>query len=359
MNWFKHYANMATDERMMRMESEMGYIGTGIFWRAMELINGMGGSYPLKGLLYTIKNRHAKQGKVMQVIMGYGLFEVDSVGLVRFCEVSKRTLAEPSQLPNGTASEDAIIGTRVVEREEREKESPSDSPVEVVANDDDRRGAPCGYPNETENTHHGAPTRDAPTVDDKESPIIHELRTNRSWQEAVCITSGYGALLMRHFDRAVDIFLQHVRAGADEVELSDRRRAMNYFRNFTRLSHPAGRRLKEELERIGQTHLNPSETHLNPPCEGGLGNSTDNEVRSIQAPSLTGRDGVGLGRERGAFLYEDPPGPNGERSYHGGRPLPPDAPPRPSPQAEWDEAEGKWWEGWTLPPAPPQGRGVK
>ena len=380
MNWFKHYANMATDERMMRMESEMGYIGTGIFWRAMELINGMGGSYPLKGLLYTIKNRHAKQGKVMQVIMGYGLFEVDSVGLVRFCEVSKRTLAEPSQLPNGTASEDAIIGTRVIEREEREKESPSDSPVEVVANDDDRRGAPCGYPNETENTHHGAPTRDAPTVDDKESPIIHELRTNRSWQEAVCITSGYGALLMRHFDRAVDIFLQHVRAGADEVELSDRRRAMNYFRNFTRLSHPAGRRLKEELERMEQTHLNPPETHLNPPCEGGLGNSADNEVRethlnppcegglgnstdndvqSIQAPSLTGRDGVGLGGLRGAFLYEDPPGPNGERSYHGGRPLPPDAPPRPSPQAEWDEAEGKWWEGWTLPPAPPQGRGVK
>ena len=187
-------------------------------------------------------------------------------------------------------------------------------------------------------------------MDNKESPIIHELRTNRSWQEAVCITSGYGALLMRHFDRAVDIFLQHVKAGADEMELSDRRRAMNYFRNFTRLSHPAGRRLKEELEKMEQTHLTPPETHLNPPCEGGLGNSTDNDVRSIQAPSLTGRDGVGLGRERGAFLYEDPPGPNGERSYHGGRPLPPDAPPRPSPQAEWDEAEEKWWEGWPLPP---------
>ena len=42
--------------------------------------------------------------------------------------------------------------------------------------------------------------------------------------------------------------------------------------------------------------FNVRETHLNPPCEGGLGNSTDNEVQSIQAPSLTGRDGVGLGR---------------------------------------------------------------
>ena len=32
------------------------------------------------------------------------------------------------------------------------------------------------------------------------------------------------------------------------------------------------------------------QTHLNPPCEGGLENSTE----SIQAPSFTGRDGVGL-----------------------------------------------------------------
>ena len=143
------------------------------------------------------------------------------------------------------------------------------------------------------------------------------------------MNSGYGALLMRHFDRAVDIFLQHVKAGADEVELTDRRRAMNYFRNFTKLSHPAGKRLKEELEKREQTHLNP-------PCEGGLENTPTNDVRSIQYPSLTGRAGVGLSP------FEDPPGPKGERSYHGGRPLPPDAPPRPSPHAEWDEAEEKW-----------------
>ena len=45
-----------------------------------------------------------------------------------------------------------------------------------------------------------------------------------------------------------------------------------------------------------ETHLNSPETHLNPPCEGGLEDSTDNEVRSIQPPSLTGRAGVGLGR---------------------------------------------------------------
>ena len=210
MNWFKHYANMATDVRLARMEEEMGYIGTGIFWRAMELINSMGGSYPLKGLLYTIKNRHAKQGKVMQVIMGYGLFEVDSVGLVRFCEVSKRTLAEPSQLPNGTASEDAIIGTRVVEREEREKESPSDSPVEVAqsATSDELRATSDEMVQEESNrTQTNTDDTDKNGFIGKENnpcdsvqsvssvcqsssteTVIHELRTNRAWQEAVCMT---------------------------------------------------------------------------------------------------------------------------------------------------------------------------
>ena len=195
--------------------------------------------------------------------------------------------------------------------------------------------------------------RDAPTVNNEENPVIHELRTNRSWQEAVCMNSGYGALLMRHFDRAIDIFLQHVHAGADEVELTDRRRAMNYFRNFTRLSHPAGRRLKEELEkRTMSDKLQATSYECHP--DGKLVARSS----SLVADSP----------------FEDPPGPNGERSYHGGRPLPPDAPPRPSPQAEWDEAEEKWWEGWTLPPArppslklpdccassqSPQGRGVK
>ena len=54
--------------------------------------------------------------------------------------------------------------------------------------------------------------------------------------------------------------------------------------------------LNDPVFNVRETHLNSPETHLNPPCEGGLGNSTDNDVQSIQAPSLTGRAGVGLGR---------------------------------------------------------------
>ena len=68
----------------------------------------------------------------------------------------------------------------------------------------------------------------------------------------------------------------------------------NYLTQERRISLETARKLRVTAQRT-KTHLNPPETHLNPPCEGGLENSTDNEERSIQAPSLTGRDGVGLG----------------------------------------------------------------
>ena len=60
----------------------------------------------------------------------------------------------------------------------------------------------------------------------------------------------------------------------------------NYLTQERRISLETARKLRVSAQQ--------TKTHLNPPCEGGLENSTDNEVQSIQAPSLTGRDGVGL-----------------------------------------------------------------
>ena len=67
----------------------------------------------------------------------------------------------------------------------------------------------------------------------------------------------------------------------------------SYLTEERRISLETARKLRVSAQQT-ETHLNSPETHLNPPCEGGLENSADNEVRSIQAPSLTGRDGVGL-----------------------------------------------------------------
>lgn len=352
MNWFKHYANADKDSRLQRLKTDYGFWGMGVYWSILERVVCYGeGCYPRNELMGMKLNRR-DTGVIKAVLDRYDLFLTDEFGMVRCiesvqqsgtfvpendrnvheCGTEVPTLCTDSECEktnevaeNKEDSPESLAHTREVEREEKKREEENtllNPPCEEVDDSVDK-----GRVDELTVSCH--PEQSEGSVSSVVcSSIIHELRTNRSWQEAVCITSGYGALLMRHFDRAVDIFLQHVKAGADEVELSDRRRAMNYFRNFTRLSHPAGRRLKEELERADS-----------PPQSPQRGEERSNALLSPP-----------LGEPEGASPFEDPPGPNGERSYHGGRPLPPDAPPRPSPQAEWDEAEGKWWEGWTLPP---------
>ena len=331
MNWFKHYVNASDDIRVFRLKDEMGYTGLGIYWTIMEMMARGGGCYARVGLT-ALKNRRTPKERIDRVLDGFGLFHTDADGRVTIVPpaaderpTSGTTLPKVGQTDISESSDnkeedsDSLAPAHADKKREekkREEENPSNSPVEVEEDSVDKIRVdeltrPCGT----------NPSSTCQLVNSSTDNIIHELRTNRAWQEAVCMTSGYGALLMRHFDHAIDLFLQHVRAGADEVELTDRRRAMNYFRNFTRLSHPAGRRLKEELERMQVDELTrPSGTNSSSTCQP-----------------------VNLSTEH---PFEDPPGPHGERSYHGGRPLPPDAPPRPSPHAEWDEATDTWWDGW-------------
>ena len=391
MNWFKHYANADKDSRLQRLKTDYGFWGMGVYWSILERVVCYGeGCYPRNELMGMKLNRR-DTGVIKAVLDRYDLFLTDEFGMVRCiesvqqsgtfvpendrnvheCGTEVPTLCTDSECEktnevaeNKEDSPESLAHTHVEEKREEKKREEENTllnpPCEEVddsvdkgrvdeltvschpeqsegsvnaSNRDDTGGrnqilhSVNSVQDDKASDNNTIPRNSVPSVSSVVcSSIIHELRTNRSWQEAVCITSGYGALLMRHFDRAVDIFLQHVKAGADEVELSDRRRAMNYFRNFTRLSHPAGRRLKEELERADS-----------PPQSPQRGEERSNALLSPP-----------LGEPEGASPFEDPPGPNGERSYHGGRPLPPDAPPRPSPQAEWDEAEEKWWEGWTL-----------
>ena len=74
-----------------------------------------------------------------------------------------------------------------------------------------------------------------------------------------------------------------------------------YLTEERKISLETARKLRVSAQQT-KTHLNSPETHLNPPCEGGLENSTDNDVQSIQVPSLTGMDGVGMSL---AFNYFD------------------------------------------------------
>ena len=305
MNWFKHYANADKDSRLQRLKADYGFWGMGIYWTILERVVCYGeGCYPRNELMGLKQNRR-DPGVIRAVLDRYDLFHTDEFGMVRCiknvhqsatfvpesnqnvheCGTKVPTLCTDSDdrenaedIENEEDSPEPLAHVHVTRKEEnREEENRTATSDELRATSSHAAQDPSLVAGSSSLVTRGL----SPVID----PIIHELRTNQSWREAVCINSGYSMLLMRHFDAAIDIFLRHVRAGADEVELTDRRRAMNYFRNFTKLSHPAGRALKEELERM-DGHTGPSPQPL--PREGVKC------LANLFTPSLWGRSGWGL-----------------------------------------------------------------
>lgn len=122
-------------------------------------------------------------------------------------------------------------------------------------------------------------------------PYIRELLPrNNSWHEVTCMQSGYGRLLSAHWHEAILQFVQHIISFDTASTIHSVRDARYYFRTFIRLSHPPGRELKEYLER--------------------LSGSINHKPYTINQQ----------------------------------QPIPEDAPPRPSPTAQWNYATDSWTE---------------
>ncbi|GEM_PF-5941715 len=122
---------------------------------------------------------------------------------------------------------------------------------------------------------------------------------NLPWREPVMMHSGYSSLLKTYWADAVEFFLQHMMAQDKLSAIYNEHEARQYFSNFSRLSIGSGLRLKEHLQERAEKALQASPSALH-------------EQNGIQ--------------------------------YYNGRPLPADAPSRPSDTAEWDEASGTWFE---------------
>lgn len=121
-------------------------------------------------------------------------------------------------------------------------------------------------------------------------PRIGELLSanNMMWREPLLMHCGYGALLGSHWQQAVLFFVEHVIIQNELQRMATEKDCRQYFANFSRISTPSGRALMEHLRQ-----LTPE-----------------------QAP---------------AACYDGPP-------------VPQDAPPRPSPTAQWDNATDSWTE---------------
>ncbi len=225
MNWFKHYVNASDDIRVFRLKDEMGYTGLGIYWTIMEMMARGGGCYVRVGLA-ALKNRRTPKERIDRVLDGFGLFHTDADGRVTIVPpaaderpTSGITLPKARQINTSESADNkgdnsVFLAPAHVnkkrEEKKREEENPSNSPVEVAqsATSDELRATSDemvqeesnGTQTKTDDTDkHGFIGKENNPCDSVQSvssvcqslsteTVIHELRTNRSWQEAVCMT---------------------------------------------------------------------------------------------------------------------------------------------------------------------------
>lgn len=128
---------------------------------------------------------------------------------------------------------------------------------------------------------------------------VERLGTDSQWVEIACMKSGFGALLMSHFEYAKELFCQHVIAFGKSGNILSQEDAINYFMCFA--THPVtSKRLRQKLLEMEQTG------------NASPGNPYRHEQRQ-----------------------------NGYRTYNGRR-IPADAPPRPDDHSLWNDRLKRW-----------------
>ncbi|WP_300699078.1 hypothetical protein [uncultured Bacteroides sp.] len=164
------------------------------------------------------------------------------------------------------------------EKEEEEKEGKAEKAV-------NNRNVPSAPPS-------------LPPVRSWQQYVAH-LGTDRQWIEIACMKSGFGVLLMKHFDRAKELFAEHIIAFGRGDRLLTQEDVTSYFISF--VTHPVtSKELHNQLLELERRDTSPS----------------DNPYRHEQR----------LG---------------GRRMYNG-RPIPDNAPPRPDGHSLWNDRLKRW-----------------
>lgn len=131
--------------------------------------------------------------------------------------------------------------------------------------------------------------------------VVDGLAVRTPWLEAACIHSGYGELLMRHIETAVDCFKKHIEVYDKWHNLLSESDARRYFVNFTNLGQHTSQALYATLMAL------------------------DAKQQSAAPPD--------------PYRYEQRI--DGRRTYLGCL-IPDNAPPRPDNTAFWNETTNSW-----------------
>lgn len=290
--WIKMPTAHLMDDRIEHLVEKEGLIGVGAYFMLVfDLYRQRTHKMTISKML-SRKYKGCSQKHLRQIIMGYGLFNIDENDIVTsaidYCvghsRVSKKdacdTSSDEHQMTTGCNSDDDPTYARIKTQTQTQTQSSSSY-----------RRRNCDDDNGPFKLNLSA--RRVASVDE----IIEQMKTPSAWSEAVIMSSGFCKLLHDNWDKALRWFRLHITERSKEGEILTVEDARRYFADL--IHHPTTAALIQ------------------------------NYLQQLAAKEQP-------------YPYEDPTSRPGHRSYLGGTPLPDDAPSRPGPRHEW--VLGRWEE---------------
>ena len=352
-----HWSNSSNDPRLQLLISEMGAKGYGIFWLISEQITGNdNGSVLLKDIIKRIQSRRLNRQYIERVIDKYFLFEQNMEGFVfhHRIQIGDMNAHLLHQLMTGKVKMDAALytvhtknGMNGEQHNTLYNARAGDTITTTVNNNHE--------PEMTDESRDAANrnrdalierlfARNEPAVKDVKAtleryPLVKEAAGSLAdmpwcayvlscfepsygmWKMTTCLRSGYATLLERNWEPAVAEFVKHIIALDKADEIRSDKDAHFYFTNFVNRYHATGKRL---LETLKQRESGPGASAF--PNSGSLEGSANGQASPLPL-------------NRGSFEQLV----NGRR-FADGKPIPPEAPPRPSATAQWDAGAHQWSE---------------
>lgn len=268
--WFKMPTDLICDERVEKLLAELGANGFGVYMYIVCEMMRHRNYCMTRDSLMSIKIKGHSKATLKHIVEDFNLFTDDGMGhvfsavdfLCKGCRGKAEDDAQDAKVFATGSNSDAIpTPPRVLQRREEENKKEITSQKNLLA------------------------------------MVMSYLDRQTAWAEMVMMKSRTTPLLRRHWDYAVELFVQHVVSQAKEESVMNENDARRYFCNFC-TGNPTGTVLAARLTEYDRNHP-----------------------------------------EQNPYRFEDAGSAPGHRSYLGS-PLPDDAPPRPSKTADW--VDGNW-----------------
>lgn len=298
--YLKHDAPSFTNQKLALLLQEEGARGYGIYWYLLEVLRVQSDLSLPESMLGTLARQiSTHKSVVVRVVNNYNLFSHEdgrfySAGLYKRMEKFLLSRDEnPQQNPQFSGDNMLIYSVAPAYNagtaEERKEENNN--------NCNYRRDFPSEKTDRNGTVNRAAPVMPVGAWE----ALVDEMQTYQEWMDMIGMHSGLGKLFLKHQDRVVALFKNHIRLydkGGGLLYLSHVRQ---YFANFL-----------------------------------ADGSTTCKKVKATLLSEIDRENGNTAGDD---YCHETLIG--GQRTYLG-RPIPADAPPRPDAYAVWDDQTARW-----------------